>query len=94
MGGPAARRVRGSSFLATYNFDFHGRPFPDGTGASRSEGELWERALAWSRALVSELGITRETLKLGKGLNARLERCVSGSLCLRFASAHTSCSRA
>ena len=34
-------RLRGTSFLLTYNWDFFGTDFPDGTPAAASPGGLW-----------------------------------------------------
>ena len=41
-GDPVAGfRLRGTSFLLTYNWDFFGADFPDGTAAATSPEELW-----------------------------------------------------
>lgn len=40
-------RLRGRSFLLTYNWDFLGLPFPDGTPAATTPGQLWRLWKAW-----------------------------------------------
>ena len=35
-------RLRGASFLLTYNWDFFGKAFPDGTGPVATKRELWQ----------------------------------------------------
>ena len=40
-GDRGAGRLRGKSFLLTYNWDFFGKAFPDGSPAAASPGALW-----------------------------------------------------
>ena len=42
-----AFRLRGKSFLLSYNWDFFGKPLPDGTPASRDSAELWRLWQTW-----------------------------------------------
>jgi hypothetical protein len=40
-------RLRGVSFLFTYNWDFFGKPLPDKTGAVGSARDLWSLWRTW-----------------------------------------------
>lgn len=57
---PAARkavRMRGKSFLLTYNWDFMGRCFPDGKAAVTTTEELWEIWWGWKKEVKRKLGV-------------------------------------
>jgi len=47
-------RLRGKSILFTYNWNFLGRRFPDGTPAAASEDALWELWRVWKRLKKAE----------------------------------------
>ena len=49
-------RLRGKSFLLTYNWDFLGKVFPDGTAAAITSEELWNLWRAWRKLKKRELG--------------------------------------
>ena len=62
-GGPAGEdaprgrgsfRLRGKSILFSFNWDFLGRPFPDGTPAAASTDALWELWRVWKREKKTE----------------------------------------
>ena len=56
-------RVRGKSFLLTYNWDFMGKPFPDGTGAVEDAAELWGLWLVWKNQAKAALGYHASSLQ-------------------------------
>ena len=49
-------RLRGKSFLLTYNWDFLGRAFPDSTAAAATSEDLWNLWRAWRKSKKRELG--------------------------------------
>ena len=46
-GLPHSFRMRGRSFLLTYNWDFFSKPFPDGTPKVNTRSELWRLWRNW-----------------------------------------------
>ena len=52
--GRGSFRLRGKSILFTFNWDFLGRPFPDGTPAAASTDALWELWRVWKREKKTE----------------------------------------
>ena len=62
-------RLRGRSFLFTYNWGFFRRPLPDGTLAPTSSSELWRYWRKWKNAKKEELSVRRSTS--GKSQHAR-----------------------
>ena len=46
-------RLRGTSFLFTYNWDFLNKPLPDGTPAPATEQQLWRMWRAWKACWTS-----------------------------------------
>jgi hypothetical protein len=54
QGGRGGFRLRGKSFLFTFNWDFFGRRFPDGTAAAANADALWELWRVWKRGKKAE----------------------------------------
>ena len=46
---PAPFRLRGTSFLLTWNWSFTSRQLPDGTVEPSTEAKLWTTFLAWKK---------------------------------------------
>ena len=46
---PGGWRMMGRSFLLTYNWDFLGRPFKDGTPPAATTAELWGLWRLWKK---------------------------------------------
>ena len=65
-------RLRGTSFLFTYNWDFLGREFPDETAAPADASALWHLWRAWKKAKKKELGVVRSTHTLEESLESAL----------------------
>ena len=63
-------RMRGSSFLLTYNWKFYELPLPDGTATSGSEEELWRLWRRWKQGKKKELGITQSSSTLEQSLKS------------------------
>lgn len=53
--------MRGTSFLFNYNWDFFGKPFPDGTPSPSTAAELWQLWLDWKKGKKREHEITHST---------------------------------
>ena len=77
--GPAARghgaefRLRGKSFLVTYNWDFCNEAFPDGSPPVASPEALWAAWRAWKASKKQELGVKQSTSTLERSLRSSLE---------------------
>jgi len=63
-------RLRGKSFLITYNYRFLSFPFPDGKPCCASLEALWDAWCEWLRALTEALGIKHQTSTMEESLNA------------------------
>ena len=63
-------RLRGVSFLLTYNWDFFGKDFPDGTKAVGSAHELWRTWRAFKAEKKKELKVQRSTSTLEASLHS------------------------
>ena len=50
-------RLRGKSFLFTYNWDFLNRALPDGTPSPANTDELWQMWLGWTQRSEQELKV-------------------------------------
>ena len=72
--GPQARasfRVRGKSFLFTYNWQYMVRPRPDGTPPAQSEVTLWKEWKAWKKERKKALGVTQSSSTLERSLKSK-----------------------
>ena len=67
-----SNRIRGRSFLLTYNWDYFGKALPDGTSALADAGSLWSLWLTWKRQQKKNLGVTRSTSTLEESLGSAL----------------------
>ena len=65
-------RLRGRSFLFTYNWDFMGRTLPDGTPALKDTAALWALWLPWKTGLRRKLGIKKHSSTLEESLESKL----------------------
>ena len=77
-------RMRGKSFLITYNYRFFSRPFPDGTPACASPNALWLLWKEWLAGRVEAIAITTYTLKMEESLNSPDEKRVHIHLKVNF----------
>ena len=68
----AGFRLRGTSFLLTYNWDFFGADFPDGTAAPASPADLWRLWKAFKAQKKKDLQVYRSTSTLESSLNSDL----------------------
>ena len=64
-------RLRGKSFLFTYNWKFLSRPRPDGTPPAQSEEALWNEWKAWKKARKKALGIRQSSSTLERSVKSR-----------------------
>ena len=65
-------RLRGTSFLLTFNWDFFGKPLPDGTKSPASAEELWSVWCSWRSERARTLGVKQSTSTLEASLNSEL----------------------
>ena len=65
-------RLRGTSFLLNYNWDFFGKPLPDGTPASADAEALWILWLAWKKRIKKELDVVKSSSTLEESLRSCL----------------------
>jgi len=63
-------RLRGKSFLLTYNWDFLHRPLPDGTAPLAGNKEVWQLWKEWKTLAKKELVVVHSTSKLEQSLNS------------------------
>ena len=70
---PESRRLRGKSFLFTYNWDFFGRKLRDGTASPAGAGELWQLWRAWKKDAKERYGVERSSSTLEQSLDSVLE---------------------
>ena len=63
-------RMRGTSFLLTYNWDFLSRAFPDGTPCCASVSALWELWKTWQEERREALFIKLYTSTIEQSLNS------------------------
>ena len=66
-------RLRGRSFLLTYNWDFLGTGFPDGTVHATSYGRLWHLWKEWKAEKKEELQVLQSSSTLELSLDSELE---------------------
>ena len=66
-------RVRGRSFLLTYNWDYLGTPFPDGTQPAECHADLWRIWRAWKQQKKADMRVTQSTSTLEASLNSQQE---------------------
>ena len=64
-------RLRGRSFLLTYNWKFLSRNLPDGTPAPATPEDLWQLWLAWKKGKKRELGVAQSTSTLERSLESK-----------------------
>jgi len=69
---PQQQRLRGTSFLLSYNWDFFGKPFPDGTPPAQDHDDLWRTWLSWKTGKKKELGVSTSTHKMEESLESDL----------------------
>lgn len=65
-------RLRGRSFLFTYNWDFLNKVFPDGTACAASHASLWRLWKQWKVSKKQELGVVQSTSTLELSLASKL----------------------
>jgi len=63
-------RFRGKSMLLTYNWDFFGKAFPDGTAAADDVRGLWQLWRTWKAHKKQEIEVVRSTHTLEKSIHA------------------------
>ena len=63
-------RLRGRSFLFTYNWDFFHKALPDGTRAVADAASLWNLWQGWEQVVVRKLGVTQYTSTLERSLQS------------------------
>lgn len=63
-------RLRGRSFLFTYNWDFFHKALPDGTRALADNASLWKLWQGWEQVVVRNLGVTQYTSTLERSLQS------------------------
>lgn len=63
-------RLRGSSFLFTYNWKFFDEDFPDGVPAATGREELWTLWTTWCEDRQKALGVTQDTSTLEASLHS------------------------
>ena len=63
-------RLRGTSFLLTYNWDFFGKDFPDGTAAATSSEELWRLWKQFKAQKKQDAQVKKSTSTLEVSLNS------------------------
>ena len=63
-------RVRGRSFLLTYNHLFTDTAFPDGTPPAAPNGDLWALWCDWKKRKKKELGVEQSTSTLEESLDS------------------------
>ena len=64
------QRLRGTSFLFTYNWDFLRRNLPDGTASPGTVGQLWHLWKTWKAQKTQELGVKLSTSTLEASLHS------------------------
>ena len=70
---PAGRekfRMRGASFLLTYNWRFYEKPLPDGTPTPETEDDLWRLWKQWKAAAKKALGVTQSSSTMEQSLKS------------------------
>ena len=67
-----AFRLRGTSFLFTYNWDFFGKTLPDGTGSPQDTEQLWALWQDWAAAKGEERSVLLSTSTLERSLHSAL----------------------
>ena len=65
-------RLRGTSFLLTYNWDFFGKDFPDGTPAAASAEDLWRLWGVFKAQTKKGVQVKKSTSTLEASLNSDL----------------------
>lgn len=70
--GDGTFRLRGRSFLLTYNWDFFNKPLPDGTAAATSPKALWRCWKEWKALKKAELSVTQSTSTMERSLESSL----------------------
>ena len=65
-------RLRGTSFLLNYNWDFFGKNLPDGTPAPSDAADLWAMWLEWKSGKKKEMDVVRSTSTLEESLRSSL----------------------
>ena len=64
-------RMRGTSFLLTYNWKFFSRPLPDGTPALESEDDLWKLWRRWKKKAKKSLSVTQSSSTLERSVKSK-----------------------
>ena len=70
-GGANGFRLRGESFLLTYNWDFFNEPMPDGTAPPSDPAELWKLWVEWKATKKKELKVRQSTSKMERSLRSK-----------------------
>ena len=70
---PAGRdkfRMRGASFLLTYNWRFYEKRLPDGTPTPQTEDDLWRLWKRWKAGSKKALGVTQSSSTMEQSLKS------------------------
>ena len=70
---PEGFRLRGKSFLLTYNWDYFNKPFPNGTPPPSTPAELWGMWRSWKHERARLLGVRHGTSTLEASLRSDTE---------------------
>ena len=65
-------RLRGRSFLFTYNYDFFNKALPDGTPSPDDAAGLWVLWLAWKKETKKRLGVAKSSSTLEESIFSKL----------------------
>ena len=68
----AGFRLRGKSFLFTYNWDFFNKALPDGSRAFKDAEKLWESWLVEKKRMKKELQVVKSSSTLEESLLSNL----------------------
>ncbi|CAK0879784.1 unnamed protein product [Prorocentrum cordatum] len=66
-------RLRGRSFLLTYNHGFFGKRFPDGSPAATTPAALWRAWREWKADKKQELHVEKSSSTLERSLHSKLD---------------------
>ena len=70
---PEGFRLRGKSFLLTYNWDYFNKPFPNGAPPPSTPAELWGMWRSWKHERARLLGVRQSTSTLEASLRSDIE---------------------
>ena len=70
---PEGFRLRGKSFLLTYNWDYFNKPFPNGAPPPSTPAELWGMWRSWKHERARLPGVRQSTSTLEASLRSDIE---------------------